>query len=68
MSSPVAEFLIGSACLCRDTLGKRKFKLPGFKPASARAAVRRDGIHLFMSPDRCGQAANGPRTCQAGNR
>lgn len=53
-SCPIPEFLIGRAWVFRGTLGKRGFKLSGFKPASARMAVQRDGFYLFMSPRRSG--------------
>jgi hypothetical protein len=53
-SCPIPDFLIGPAWRFRGTLGKRGFALSGFKPASARAAVHRDGFYLFMSPG-CGK-------------
>lgn len=53
-SCPIPEFLIGRAWVFRGTLSKRGFKLSGFKPASARMAVQRDGFYLFMSPGRSG--------------
>lgn len=50
-SHPIPDFLTGAAWQFRGTLGKRGFKLPGFKMASARKAVSRDGFYLF-SPRR----------------
>ena len=51
---PIPEFLIGRAWVFRGTLGKRGFKLSGFKSAAARVAVHRDGFYLFTSPGRSG--------------
>lgn len=51
-SGPIADFLLGAGWVFQGTLGKRGFRQPGFKPASAHADARRDGFHLFFSPRR----------------
>lgn len=49
-SLPIPDFLAGAAWQFRGTLGKRGFRPPGFKAASARTAVSRDGFYLFSPP------------------
>lgn len=47
---PIPDFLIGASWRFLGTLGKRGFKVPGFRPTQAQAAVRRDGFYLFVAP------------------